>query len=567
MKRLALAALLALAPNLALADALVENVNGVALDKAGQVVHFNGLLITPDGKVAKLLQPKDKRPERLDWKADMGGQTLLPGFIDAHGHVMELGFRSLQLDLSMAKTLPEALSRIAAYAAAHPNMRWIEGGGWNQETWALGRMPTAAELDAVVPDRPVWLARADGHAAWANSAAIRAAGVTAKTPTPAGGQIERTATGAPAGVFVDAAKELVDKAVPNPTPRERNLAFLEAQKILLGYGVTATADMGTSPADWQVYRRLADLGLLHVRIMSYGLGIETITGIAGSGPTPWLYDDMLRMGGVKLYADGALGSRGAWLKAPYADAPGKTGTSLLSDAQLQNQMSRAAMDGFQVAVHAIGDRANEQVLNAIDEEVGTYNGDRRWRIEHAQIVDPVDLPRFGRNGVIASMQPTHQTSDRLMAEARLGQPRLAGAYAWNTMLRNGSHLAFGSDYPVESPNPFPGWAAAFTRMDANSEPFGGWRPEERVTREQAWAAFTTGGAYAGFAEDRFGTLAPGLRADFIIVSGGDPLLSSPSDLRATQVLQTWVGGRKMWEKGGKAEVVPASLVTEPKETR
>jgi len=214
---------------------------------------------------------------------------------------------------------------------------------------------------------------------------------------------------------------------------------------------------------------------------------------------------------------------------------------------LRNLMVRASMDGWQVAVHAIGDKANRQVLDAIDSIKDTYKGDRRWRIEHAQIVDPTDLPRFKTLGVIASMQPTHATSDMKMAEARLGPDRLTGAYAWATMLRNGVPLAFGSDYPVESPDPWAGWAAAFTRQDANGEPFGGWRPEERVTREQAWWAFTQGGAYAGFAEDKFGRLAVGQAADFIIVDR-DPLLSSPTDLRQTKVEETWVGGYKVYTR-------------------
>lgn len=528
------------------ADALVDNVNGMTLDASGKVVRFDGMLISPDGKITRLLQHGDKKPEKLDWRADLKGKTILPGFIDAHGHVMELGFRSLELDLSDTKSLEEAKARIAAYVAANPNRRWIRGGGWNQEKWGLGRFPTAADLDSVVSDRPVWLDRADGHAGWANSAAMKAAGVTAKTSTPAGGRIERTGL-IPNGVFVDSARAIIAKTVPQPTAKDRNAAFLAAQKILLGDGVTATADMGTTLDDWLVFRRLADLGLLHVRIMSYALGVDTAIQVAGSGPTPWLYADKLRMGGIKLYADGALGSRGAWLKAPYTDSSGHSGAGFLSDDQIQNSMSRGAMDGFQIAVHAIGDRANAQVLDSIDQMAGTYQGDRRWRIEHAQVVDPTDLPRFGKNGIIASMQPTHATSDRTMAEARLGPARLAGAYAWATMLKNGAHLAFGSDYPVESPNPFVGWAAAFTREDPAGEPFGGWRPEERVSREQAWAAFTTGGAYAGFAEDRIGRLAPGMRADFIVVDS-DPLLASPANLRMMQVRQTWVGGELVWEQ-------------------
>ena len=529
------------------ADGIVDNVNGLTLDKDGKIVRFQALLVTPEGRVGKLLGAKDKRPEKLDWRVDFKGKTLLPGMIDAHGHVMELGFRALELDLSDTKSLAEAQAKIAAYARANSDKAWIIGGGWNQEAWGLGRFPTAAELDAAVGDRPVWLARADGHASWGNSAALKAAGVTAKSVSPAGGRIEKGAGGQPAGVFVDAAQGLVAKVVPQPLGKDRNAAFIKAQTILLSYGVTATADMGTSIEDWLTYRRIGDLGGLRVRIMSYGMGVDTTVQIGGTGPTPWLYDDKLKLVGVKLYADGALGSRGAWLKAPYADAPGQSGAGFMSDTVLRNLMSRAAMDGYQVAVHAIGDRANAEVLDAIDEMAQTYKGDRRWRVEHAQIVDPIDLPRFGKYGTIASMQPTHETGDRVMAGARLGAQRLTGAYAWASMLKNGSKLAFGSDYPVERPDPWAGWAAAFTRQDADGQPFGGWRPEEAVTREQAWWGFTGGAAYAGFAEDRIGRLAPGLRADFIIVDR-DPLLATPTDLRATKVQETWVGGVKAWER-------------------
>jgi predicted amidohydrolase YtcJ len=530
MKHLLLVTVVAIAliPVPALADALIDNVNGMTLDQEGRVVHFTGLLMTLDGHVTRLLGSGEKRPDKLDWRADMHGKVMLPGFVDAHGHVMALGFRALELDLHDTTSLEEAKARIAAYVAANPDRKWIVGGGWNQEKWGLGRFPTAADLDEVVKDRPVWLSRADGHASWANSAAMAAAGVNAKSLSPPGGRIEKTGV-TPNGVFVDSAQQLVDKVVPQPLPKERDVAFRKAQEILLRFGITATSDMGSSIDDWLSYRRAGDVGALRVRIMSYASGVDTAIQIGGNGPTPWLYGDRLHMGGVKLYADGALGSRGAWLKAPYSDAPGQSGAGFMSDDVLQNLMSRAAMDHYQVAVHAIGDRANAQVLAAIDEMAQTYKGDRRWRIEHAQIVDPADLPRFGQNGTIASMQPVHQTSDMHMAEARLGPARLAGAYAWASMLKNGSRLAFGTDFPVES-----------------GQPYGGWRPEERVTREQAWRAYTIGAAYAGFAEDKFGSLAPGQRADFIIVDR-DPTLASPSDLRATKVEQTWVGGEKVWE--------------------
>lgn len=530
----------------ALADALVDNVNGVALDKDGREVRFTGILIN-DGKVVRLLKRGDRRPDRLDWRADMRGKIAIPGMIDAHGHVMDLGFRAMELDLFPTTSLTQAQSRITAFAAANPTRPWIVGGGWNQEVWNLGRFPTAAEIDAVVSDRPVWMQRADGHAGWANSAAMRAAGITAKTVSPPGGRIEKLPNGQPSGVFVDAAMDLITSKMPKPNPRDRNAAFLKAQEALLAAGITATADMGTTIEDWLTYRRMADAGQLRMRIMSYAAGVEPALAVAGAGPTPWLYGDKLRMCGIKLYADGALGSRGAWLKQPYADAPKDSGLGFLKDDQLLNLMSRGAMDKFQIAVHAIGDRANQQVLDAIDELVDTYKGDRRWRIEHAQIVDPADLPRFGRNGIIASMQPVHESSDWRMAEARLGPARLGGAYAWNSMLRAGSKLAFGSDYPVENPNPFVNWAVAITRQDASGQPIQGWRPEERVTLTQAWWAFTQGAAYAGFAEDKFGTLEPGQRADFVIVDR-DPTEIGEAELRQTKVLETWVGGEKMWER-------------------
>lgn len=542
-----LAPLLALAaPIAARADALIDNVNGMTLDEKGQVVRFTGLMMNREGRITLLLAQGQKRPKKIDWKLDMGGKTLVPGMIDGHGHVMGLGAQLLRVDLSETNSLDEALAKIRAYATANPT-KWILGGGWNQERWKLGRFPTAAELDSAVGDRPAWLERVDGHAGWANSRAIATAGVAAATRDPNGGRIEREAGGKPSGVFVDAAMDLITKSIPAPTPREQNAAFLAAQDRLLSLGVTAVADMGTSQSDWLTFRRMADINLLKMRILSYAAGVDAALAVAGQGPTPWLYADRLRMGGIKILDDGALGSRGAWLKADYADAPGNRGLIFHSDDQLLNLMIRGSMDGFQIAVHAIGDRANQQVLDAIEVLSQTYKGDRRWRIEHAQIVDPKDLPRFGKFGTIASMQPVHQTSDMHMVEARLGEARLAGAYAWRSMLQNGSRLAFGSDFPVESPDPWAGWAASFTRQDATGQPFGGWRPEEAVTREQGWAGFTTGAAYAGFAEDKIGRIAIGMRADFLILDR-DPLLASPSDLRATKVIETWVGGDRVWQR-------------------
>ncbi|MCF8709043.1 amidohydrolase [Rhizorhapis sp. SPR117] len=538
-------------PTPLLASGLIDNVNGFTLDAKGKVQRFEGLLIDDHGKVEKLLQHKDKRPEKLDFKTDGKGRTLMPGLIDAHGHVMALGFQALTLDLSGTHSLVEALAKVAAYAQAYPARRWIIGTGWDQEDWGLKEFPTAAEIDAVLPSTPVWLQHAGGHVGWANSKAMELAGVSATTKSPEGGRIEMH-HGAPSGIFVDAAQSLIEKVVPTPLPKERDLALAKAQQKLLSLGVTTITDMGTSLDDWQAFRRAGDRGKLGIRILSYAAGIDTLLNTAGSEPTPWLYDDRLRMVGVELLLDGALGSRGAWLNAPYADAPGQSGLSLMTTAQLRNQMSRAAMDGFQVAVHAVGDKANAELLDAIDELAQTYTGDRRWRIEHAQIVDPADLPRFAQHGIVASMQPVQAASNRRMAQTRMGEEKLGGAYAWRSILDNGVPLAFGSDVPVETANPFPGIAVAMTREDASGEPFGGWQPEQRISLEDALQAYTVGGAYAAFAEDRLGTLTPGKDADFVIMDS-DISIAAPADIRAASIRETWVGGKPQFvRKDGAA---------------
>ncbi|WCP12398.1 N-substituted formamide deformylase [Sphingobium sp. AntQ-1] len=566
MKPLYIATIAALAlPLPAYASGVIDNVNGIALDPSGKVVRFGALLIDDDGKVEKLLpgryqEPKYERPKKpkkgqpwpeppkgLAFKLDAGGKTLIPGLIDAHGHVMGYGLSLITLDLSDTRSLAEAQAKISAYAQANEGRKWIIGTGWNQEQWGLGRFPTAAELDAAVGDIPVWLERIDGHAGWANSAAIRAAGITPATKAPMGGRIEM-AGGKPAGVFVDKAMDLIQKVTPPPAPKDRDIALEKAQRALLAVGITGIADMGTSIEDWQAFRRSADRGALRVRIMSYAYGIDNMVLIAGPEPTPWLYDDHLRMGGVKLLLDGALGSRGAWLRADYADAPGQRGLPMIPDTQLRNFMSRAAMDNFQVAVHAIGDAANHELLNAIEELNDTYKGDRRWRVEHAQIVSPSDLTRFGPLGAIASMQPVHEASDWRMATARLGEARLNGAYAWKTMLDNKVPLAFGSDVPVESPNPFAGIAVAMSREDGKGEPVGGWRPDQRVSFEAALDGFTRQAAYAGFADKKFGSLVPGQRADFLLIDR-DISAARPADIRQTQVLETWIGGKRVYVKG------------------
>jgi len=340
----------------------------------------------------------------------------------------------------------------------------------------------------------------------------------------------------------------MQRAVPPPLPIQRDRALARAQEIMLSNGLTGVADMGTSLEDWSTIRRAGDNNQLNVRILSYAAGVDTLLATAGTRPTPWLYDGRLRMIGVKLVLDGALGSRGALLKQDYRDAPGQRGLMLFTDTQLKNLMSRAAMDNFQVAVHAIGDQANAELLGAIEELADTYTGDRRWRIEHAQIVDPVDLPRFARHGIIASMQPIHETSDWRMAEARMGMERLQGAYAWRSMLAADVPLAFGSDFPVENPNPFHGLAAAISREDPTGQPPGGWMPEQRLTIVQAFDAFTRGAAYAGFAEEQMGTLEPGRMADFVFIDRDIFEAPDARAIRETQVLETWLAGREVFNR-------------------
>lgn len=540
MKTLLAVLLLAAVP--AAAGTLIVNANGYTLDGAAELKRFAALRIGDDGRVAATFPA---RPPGLPGETlvDARGRTLIPGLIDAHGHVMALGEAALSVDLSGTRSLAEAQALVRAYARANPQARWILGRGWNQELWGLGRFPTAAELDAAEATRPVWLARVDGHAGWANSAAIRAAGVTAATPDPAGGRIERGPGGAPAGVFVDAGGALVAKSVPPPTSEELDRALSRSLEILASVGLTGVGDAGITAGDWARYRRFADGGRMTVRLYAMAGGMEALTAIAPTGPIHWGEGDRLAMMSVKLYADGALGSRGACLKADYSDAPGNRGLCFYTPERLSADIASAAARGFQVNVHAIGDAANAEVLDAF--AALTTSRALRLRIEHAQVVSIADLRRFAGLEVIASMQPTHATSDKAMAEARVGPERLAGAYAWKTLIASGARFAGGSDFPVESPNPFFGLHAAVTRQDGAGEPPGGWRPREALTRLEAFAAFTTGAAFANHAEGFAGTLAPGKWADFILIDR-DIFTVPAAEIRGARVEATWLAGKPVY---------------------
>jgi predicted amidohydrolase YtcJ len=542
MIRTAIALAAALMPTTVSAETIVENVNGLQIGPDGKLQHFGSFLIADDGRVKQVMANPTPRMSRFDQMVDGHGRTVLPGLIDAHGHVTSLGFTALQLDLTGTTSIVDLQHRLRDYAAAHPDARWIQGFGWNQERWTEKRFPTAADLDSIVADRPIVLERVDGHAIVANSAAMKAAGITPQTAAPSGGRIEN-------GLFVDNAMDLVGKAVPAPSPAELDQAVAKAQEMLLSFGVTGVGSMSTSVADWQAFRRAGEAGRLNMRLMTYLSGTESMTAVPR--PTEWLYGERLRAVGIKLFADGALGSRGAWLKQPYLDQSDSRGLQFHSDAEMLSLADTAAAAGFQVATHAIGDAANAQIIGVYEQLSRKYGRDRRWRIEHFQIAEPIDIPRLAPAGIIASMQPTHQTSDRLMAEKRLGPNRLAGAYAWQTVLKSGAGLAFGSDFPVESPNPFPGLSAAVSRQDVSGQPPGGWIPAERLSFAQALDAFTRGAAYAGFADTKVGSLEPGKWADFIMIDR-DPTNVDAQSLAQTQVLETWVAGKKVWDRAPSA---------------
>ena len=527
------------------APTLVENVHGYTLE-GGHLRQFTGLVFD----LGKVVQTGEAAALHKDFpgaqRVDGGGRTLLPGLIDSHGHVLELGFENVQATLGDTESLGAALERIRAYLKEHPDRSWRIGSGWNQVKWKLGRFPLASELDAVVSDRPVVLERIDGHAKWLNTRALQAAGITKGTPDPVGGRIERDQDGNPNGVLVDKAMELVDRIVPPPSVSERRAALQAALTQMNSVGLTGAADAGVSAQDVALYKDFADQGLLSVRIYAMiGDTGSDFLALSKAGPLLGYGNDRLTVRSVKLFADGALGSRGAALTAPYADAPTQRGLLFLSDAEMAHKISTALKAGYQVNVHAIGDAANHQVLGAFETAYRAVGGRAlRNRIEHAQVVALADIPRFKQLNLIASMQPTHATSDMNMAEDRVGKERLRGAYAWRSFLDQGTRIAGGSDFPIESTNPFYGLHAAVTRTDHANLPAGGWHSEQAMTLLEAFRAFTLDAAYAEHQEKTLGTLEKGKWADFILVDR-DLFTIAPADIWKLKVEQTWVAGKRV----------------------
>jgi predicted amidohydrolase YtcJ len=532
------------------ADTVIVNANGYTLNAQGDLVQFAALAFDDQGKVLAVgtaAEVAAKAPGAR--QVDLKGKTVLPGLIDAHGHVFGLGQMLTQLDLSATTSLPDALKAIGDYAKANPGQGWLRGRGWNQENWKLGRFPTAADVDAVVSDRPVWFERVDGHAGWANSRALEAAGITDKTPDPAGGKIMRDANGKATGVLVDAAKELVAKVLPAQTEAEGRKVLDRALAEMARVGLTGAHDAGLGVAEDRLYRAYADQGKLTARIYGMIGGTQgDFDALAKNGPLKTYGKDMYALRAVKLYSDGALGSRGAALIKPYSDEPHSHGLLFYKTAEMDAMMKKAMARGYQVNVHAIGDAGNHQILDIYQQELGaTKSAAQRHRIEHAQVVTQADIVRFKTLGIIPSMQPTHATSDKNMAESRVGPERIKGAYAWRSFLHQGSRIACGSDFPVESPNPFFGIHAAVTRQDSSGQPIAGWYPNQAMSLKEAFRCFTLDAAYAGHAENSLGSLEPGKWADFIVIDQ-DLFKVSPYDIYKTGVLQTWVAGKAVYQK-------------------
>ncbi|MCS0583414.1 amidohydrolase [Massilia pinisoli] len=532
------------------ATTVIDNANGYTLNAQGDVVQFTSLAFDDAGRILAVGAAADvaaKVPRATH--VDMAGRTVLPGLIDAHGHVFGLGEMLTQLDLSATTSLPQALAAIGDYARANAKAAWVRGRGWNQENWKLGRFPTAQELDGVVADRPVWLERVDGHAGWANGRALALAGIADKTPDPVGGKIVRDAAGHATGVLVDAAQDMIHKVLPQPTAQEARTMLDRALATMASVGLTSAHDAGIGVGEDRLYRDYADHGKLTARIyaMIGGTGAD-FDQLAKNGPLNGYGHDMYALRAVKLYADGALGSRGAALLAPYTDDPHSHGLLFHSNAEIDTMIAKAMKKGYQVNVHAIGDAGNRQILDTFAKEIPANHGQAlRHRIEHAQVVTLADISRFKSIGIIPSMQPTHATSDKNMAEQRIGPERMKGAYAWRTFLVQGSRIACGSDFPVEAPNPFFGIHAAVTRQDADGNPIAGWYPEQEMSLKEAFRCFTLDAAYAGHQENTLGSLERGKYADFIVVDR-DLFKISPYDIHKTVVLETWVGGHRVYRK-------------------
>lgn len=523
---------------------------------AATLILHGGHVITPDGEAtavavdgdrilavgsdAEILARKGPDTEMRDLK----GATVVPGFNDSHCHLYGLGKALSEIDLMGTTSPAEVAGRVAEAHRTRPGTGWLQGRGWDQNDWAVQEYPTREVLDAVVGDRPVLIRRVDGHAALASSAALDRAHITAETPDPDGGQILRDAQGRPTGLLIDNAVDLVRAVIPAPGAEEMARRVRLAIDHCHRYGITGVHEAGVSWERAGFYRELAAGGELDLRIYALLDDVPaTLDAAFAHGPI-FTEGDIFTARAVKLYADGALGSRGARLLEDYCDHAGHRGLFVTDLDHLHKASRRATGAGFQVGAHAIGDEANRVMLGIFTElnKELDRGADPRWRIEHSQILHPDDIPLFAREGVISAMQPVHCTSDMDWVSERLCEERLDGAYAWKSLLESGAHLCFGTDFPVERVDPLAGLYAARTRMHPDGTPPGGWQPQEKLDGATALRLYTAGSAYAAFMEDRLGIIQPGYYADLAVLSD-NPVTCEPADLLKMAVQATIVAGK------------------------
>jgi predicted amidohydrolase YtcJ len=533
------------------ADLIVTNARIYTADDSRPLVEAfavrgNRIVFTGSAREAATLKGATTRV------VDAGGRTVIPGMVDAHAHFAGLAQTLRAVDLTGTKSVDEVIARVKAKAATLPKGTWITGRGWDQNAWGDARFPTHDQLSAAVPDHPVLLTRVDGHANFANAAAMKLAGVTAASKDPSGGKILRTAQGAPSGVFIDNAQDLVGDKVPELTREEMRAALKDAIARMHSFGLVGMHDAGTSRANIDLFEEMAQKNELNLRLyVMIGDNAEALTHYFAMGPRSALYDGQVWVRAVKLYADGAMGSRGAALLEPYTDDPNNTGLLLSAPAHIEEVAKRGLAAGFQINTHAIGDRGNRVVLDAYDKALAaTPRADHRFRVEHAQILHQDDIPRFAQMGVIPSMQASHQTSDMYWIGKRLGPTRLYGAYAWQSLLNTGVIIPNGSDFPVEEVNPLISFHASIARQDARDWPAGGWFPEQKMSREDALRSMTLWAAYAGFQEKELGSITPGKYADFVVLD--QDIMRVPAEIvLKTKVLETWVGGKQVYGAKGR----------------
>ena len=504
-----------------------------------------GAVALADGKVlaigneASLARYADSKTERIE----ANGGLVMPGFTDGHTHFVDGGFQLASVDLRTAATPSEFIRRLKVYAQRLKPGEWILGGDWDHTLWPGQPLPHHEWIDSVTPNNPVFVNRLDGHEALANAVAIKAAGVTKQTPTPSGGEILRDArTGEPTGIFKDGALDLIGRAVPEPSPLQRDSALARALASAASLGVTATAHMSASWADLASYRRLERAGRLTLRAALY-LPLASWRAVADTVARAGRGDDWVKIGGLKGFMDGSAGSRTAYFFDAYSDSAEYRGLLQHLEADMRRWIGAADSVGLQVAVHAIGDRANAILLSIYDSVARAHGPrDRRFRVEHAQHLRPQDIPLFGKLGVIASMQPYHAIDDGRWVERRIGPIRIKTTYAFRTLLDDGARLAFGSDWTVAPLDPILGVYAAVTRRTLDGKNPGGWVSEQKISLEEALRAYTAGNAYATFDESGRGTLAPGRQAD-VVVLDRNLFTTPPESLDRAHVRFTIVGGK------------------------